>query len=106
MFVFISIVTSIIFPRHLGVRYFKLGDKANALKNFRKMCDLAIKFDEMDRITTMHSVMFEGNKFDKHTLGTTYVAKMQTKKLLSEKYPLSKDFKESDEFKEILSSLE
>lgn len=91
---------------HLGVRYFKLGDKANALKNFRKMCDLAIKFDEMDRITTMHSVMFEGNKFDKHTLGTTYVAKMQTKKLLSEKYPLSKDFKESDEFKEILSSLE
>ena len=92
--------------RHLGVRYFKLGDKANALKNFRKMCDLAIKFDEMDRITTMHSVMFEGNKFDMHTLGTTYVAKMQTKKLLSEKYPLSKDFKESDEFKEILSSLE
>ena len=91
---------------HLGVRYFKLGDKANALKNFRKMCDLAIKFDEMDRITTMHSVMFEGNKFDKHTLGTTYVAKIQTKKLLSEKYPLSKDFKESDEFKEILSSLE
>lgn len=91
---------------HLGVRYFKLGDKANALKNFRKMCDLAIKFDEMDRITTMHSVMFEGNKFDKHTLGTTYVAKMQTKKLLSEKYPLSKDFKGSDEFKEILSSLE
>lgn len=64
---------------HLGVRYFKLGDKANALKNFRKMCDLAIKFDEMDRIATMHSVMFEGNKFDKHTLGTTYVAKCRQK---------------------------
>ena len=52
---------------HLGVRYFKLGDNANAYENFRKMCDLAIKFDNMDRITTMHSVMFEGNKFDKHT---------------------------------------
>lgn len=32
--------------------------------------------------------------------------KCRQKKLLSEKYPLSKDFKESDEFKEILSSLE
>ncbi len=90
---------------HLGVRYFKLGDNANALKNFKKMCDLAIKFDNMDRITTMHSVMFEGNKFDKHTLGTTYVAKMQIKELLTEKYPLSEDFRESHEFKEIISTL-
>lgn len=90
---------------HLGVRYFKLGDNVNALESFRKMCDLAIKFDNMDRITTMHSVMFEGNKFDKHTLGTTYVAKTQIKELLTEKYPLSEDFKESDEFKEMLSNL-
>ncbi len=91
---------------HLGVRYFKLGDNANALENFRKMCNLAIKFDNMDRITTMHSVMFEGNKFDKHTLGSTYVAKMQVKELLSEKYPLSEKFKKSDEFKELIYLLE
>ncbi|MBE6820159.1 MAG: helix-turn-helix transcriptional regulator [Ruminococcaceae bacterium] len=90
---------------HLGVRYFKLGDTANALENFRKMCELAIKFDNMDRITTMHSVMFEGNKFDKHTLGSTYVAKMQIKELLTEKYPLSDEFKASAEFKEILDIL-
>ena len=90
---------------HLGVRYFKMGDNANALENFRKMCELAIKFDNMDRITTMHSVMFKGKEFDKHTLGTTYVAKMQIKELLTEKYPLSEDFKESDEFKEMLSNL-
>ena len=91
---------------HLGVRYFKLGDKVNALKNFRKMCDLAVKFDNMDRITTMHSVMFEGNKFDKHTLGTTYVAKTQIKELLTEKYPLTEDFKNMIEFKNIISLLE
>lgn len=90
---------------HLGVRYFKMGDNANALENFRKMCELAIKFDNMDRITTMHSVMFKGKEFDKHTLGTTYVAKTQIKELLTEKYPLSEDFKESDEFKEMLSNL-
>ena len=90
---------------HLGVRYFKLGDNANAFENFRKMCDLAIKFDNMDRITTMHSVMFEGNKFDKHTLGSTYVAKTHIKELLTETYPLSDDFKATDEFKKIISVL-
>lgn len=91
---------------HLGVRYFKLGDNTNAIKNFRKMCDLAIKFDNMDRITVMHSVMFEGKEFDKHTLGTTYIAKMQIKELLTEKFPLSKEFKESEDFKEMLLILE
>ena len=91
---------------HLGVRYFKLGDYNNALDNFRTMSNLAIKFDNLDRITTMHSVMFEGNEFDKHTLGTTYVAKTQIKELLTEKYPLSEEFKKSDEFKRIILTLE
>lgn len=91
---------------HLGVRCFKLGDTANAIENFQKMCELAIKFDSMDRITTMHSVMFEGKKFDKHTLGTTYIAKMHIKELLTEKYPLSEEFKNSDEFKKMISLLE
>ncbi len=91
---------------HIGVRYFKLGDNDNSLKSFRKMCELAIRFDNMDRITTMHSVMFEGNKFDKHTLGTTYVAKNRVRDLLTEEYPLSEEFKESVEFKEVLSLLD
>ena len=70
---------------HLGLMYFNLGDKLKAMDNFRKMCELAIKFDSMDRITTMHSVMFEGKRFDKQTLGTTYIAKMQVKELLTVK---------------------
>ena len=90
---------------HLGIRYFKLEDNGNAIKNFRKQCELAIQFDNLDRITTMHSVMFEGKKFDKHTLGTTYIAKMQIKELLTEKYPLSDEFKSSAEFKEIIDML-
>ena len=91
---------------HLGVRYFKLGDTTNALKNFQKMCELAIKFDNMDRITTMHSIMFEGNKFDKHTLGSTYIAKSQIRHLLTNKYPLSDEFRDSEEFKEIINYLD
>ena len=90
---------------HLGVIYFKLGDNKNAIANFRKQCELAIKFDNLDRITTMHSVMFEGKEFDKQTLGTTYIAKMQVKELLTEKYPLSDEFKSLVEFKEIIAML-
>ncbi len=91
---------------HLGVRYFNIGDNENALKNFRKMCKLAKEFDSMDRITTMHSVMFEGKTFDKYTLGSTYIATSQMKNLLTKKYPLSDEFKETKEFREIIEELD
>ena len=91
---------------HLGLRHYELGDTKNALKNFHKLSERAAKIDSMDRITVMHSVMIEGKKFDKHTLGSTYIAKMQVRELLTEKYPLSDEFKSTPEFKEILSMLE
>ncbi len=91
---------------HLGVRYAKLGENEKAIENFRKMCSLAIEFDSMDTITTMHSVMFEGKKFDKRTLGSTYVAKGQMKHLLLNRYPLSDEFRASDEFKELIKMVD
>lgn len=91
---------------HLGLRYYGIGDTEKALECFRKMSELAVRFDSMDRITVMHSVMFNGKEFDKQTLGTTYVARMQVKELLSEKYPLSEELKSTPGFKEIISVLE
>lgn len=91
---------------HMGVRYFKIGDNENAFRYFRKMCELAKQFDNMDRITTMHSVMFEGKEFDKYTLGSTYIAQSQMRSLLTKKYPLSDEFKETKEFKEIIGMLD
>lgn len=91
---------------HLGVRYFKLGNIKKALESFRKMCSLAVKFDNMDRITVMHSVMFEGKEFDKHRLGSTYIAKRRVKELLTEKYPLSEEFRKSDDFIKLIASLD
>ncbi len=91
---------------HIGVRYFNINDTENALENFRKMAELAVKFDSMDRVTTMKSTMFNGKIFDKYTLGSTYIAKSQIKHLLTEKYPLSDEIKNSDEFKEIIKFLE
>lgn len=91
---------------HVGVRCFKIGDFENALQNFRKCAELAKQFDSMDRITVMHSVMFEGKEFDKHTLGSTYIAKSHIKQLMTEKYPLSEEFKSTNEFKKIIKTLE
>ncbi len=90
---------------HLGEKYYKLNDYKSAIYNFKKSAELAIKFDSMDRITTMHSTLFEGKEFDKHTLGSTFIAKSRVKELLTQKYSLSEDFKATDEFKEILSIL-
>ena len=90
---------------HLGVRYFNIKDYKNAIINFKKSAELAIKFDSMDRITVMHSTMFEGKKFDKHTLGSTFIAKRRAKELLTKKYPLTDEFKETNEFQEIIQML-
>ena len=89
----------------LGVNHFKLNDYKNAINNFKKSAELAIKFDSLDRITTMHSTMFDGKEFDKHTLGSTFVAKNRVKKLLTKEYPLTDKFKETNEFKEIIQIL-
>lgn len=91
---------------HIGVRYAKLGDTENALLNFRKSALLAKEFDSMDRITVMHSAMFEGKEFDKHTLGSTYIAKSNVKHLLLNRYPLTEEFRNSDGFKDIVKMLE
>lgn len=90
---------------HLGVRYCRLSDVQNALLCFEKMCDLATEFDSMDRITVMHSTLFEGKAFDKYTLGSTYSAKKRVRTLLTEKYPLPDAFKASGEFKRIVEKL-
>lgn len=91
---------------HLGVKYFELGDCENALQSFRKCAELARQFDGLDRITVMRSALFNGKEFDKHTLGSTYIAKSQIKNLMTEKYPLSDEFKSTDGFKEIIKMLE
>ena len=90
---------------YLGLAYYKSGDNKKAIEYFKKMCQLAIQFDSMDRITVMNSVMFKGKEFDKFTLGSTFVAKSRVKELLTKTYPLSDRFKETEEFKEIISML-
>lgn len=91
---------------HLGHLYFESGNKEKALENLKMSALLAKKFDEMDRITTMHSKFFNGREFDKHTLGSTYIASTRMYELMTERYSLTDEFKETKEFKEILKILD
>ena len=89
----------------LGWLYFEKGDEEKALHNLRRSAELAVKFDSLDRITTLHSTVFEGKKFDKHELGSTFIAKSWMKENILN-YPLSDAFRSTPQFKEILSLLE
>ena len=90
----------------LGWFYFEKGDTEKALQNLRRSAELAAEFDSLDRITTMHSTLFEGKTFDKHDLGSTFIAKSWMKELMTKRYPLSDEFKSTPEFKEIIKILE
>ncbi len=88
----------------LGYFYFQKGDKEKALLNLRESAELAIKFDSLPRITTLHSTLLDGKRFDKHELGSNFIAKSWIKETI-EGYPLSDDFKNMPEFKEIMDIL-
>lgn len=89
---------------NLGCLYFEKGDLEKSLENLKKSAELAKEFDSLDRITIMHSSLFDGRKFDKHKLGSTYSACSDLKNFL-EQYLLSDDFKNSKEFREIVNNL-
>lgn len=90
---------------HLGELYFKLGNTEKALENLRKSAELAKQFDELPQISERHSLLFEGSTFDKNVLGSTHIASSRMKMLMTERYPLSDEFKASKEFKEIIEML-
>lgn len=90
---------------HLGHLYFQSGDNKNALKNLKICAELAKKFDNLPEITVHTSMLLDGREFNKNTLGSTYIACSHMKRLMLENYPLSVEFKNSDEFKDIIRIL-
>lgn len=90
---------------YLGYFYVKTGNNEKGIKAFKKEAELAKQFDALERITVMHSTFFEGRTFDKHTLGSTFVASSRVKYLLEEKYPLPDEFKATPEFGEIIDMI-
>ncbi len=91
---------------YIGVKRYIDGDYDMALEYFRRMCVLAAKYDELPDITTHTSDILEGLEFDKRrTLLGKKSMKECVKRNLTKNYPLSEDFKNSDEFLKILSLL-
>ena len=89
---------------HLGHFYFAIGDNENALKNLRMSAVLAGKYDELPDVSERSAQFFEGMHYEKAHQGKTMRQRM--KYLMTEKYPLSDDFKSAAGFREILSLLE
>ncbi len=64
-----------------------------------------MKFDGLENATVIESKLFNGRKFDKNDPGIGYSAVSRAKRLLTEKYSLSDDFKATREFREIIEML-
>lgn len=89
---------------HLGHLYHENGDDTNAIKNLEKCACLAREYDNLPETTQRSAQFFENRTFSKTQRGKTMCQRM--KYLMTEKYPLSEDFKATDEFRAILSALE
>lgn len=91
---------------YLGVKKYLKGDKDGAIKCFEQEVRLAKDFDSLPDVSVCTSPVVRGATFEKNKthLGTE---KMQhrVKYLLSERYPLSEDFRENPQFIKLLNSI-
>lgn len=89
----------------MAMQHYQKNDFENAFAKLRKAAELAVKFDSLDRFTVMHSPLFEGKIFDKHTCNSDFTAREKLKEYMLNGYGFSDDFKFTVQFKEILSVL-
>lgn len=95
---------------YLGVIKHYNGDDKGALECFRKEAELAVKYKDLPNITTHTSYLVEGLEFNKENAfngGYDNIAHAIKNALLNNNaYPLSDEFRATDEFKEIIDMLE
>lgn len=89
---------------NLGHMYFEKGDTENAVKYLTKCAQTAKKHDNLPPENEHHSLFMEGSVYRKTKYGKTMCDRM--KKHFISSYPLSDEFKSTDEFKKIIEILE
>ncbi|MBR6567347.1 MAG: helix-turn-helix transcriptional regulator [Clostridia bacterium] len=89
-----------------SVFYYRKGDWDNALRSLKRTAELAVKFDSLDRCSTMHSPLFNGHIFDKDAKDRDFVAIRHIRNNMLNDYGFSDEFKATPEFREIISMLE
>lgn len=94
---------------YLGVIKHHNGDDEGALECFRKEAELALKYEAMPDITTHTSYLVEGLEFNKANAfagGYDSIAQAIKRALLDNNaYPLSDEFRSTDEFRKIIEML-
>lgn len=89
---------------HLGHLYHEIGEDASAIRNLEKCAHFAKEYDNLPETTTRSAQFFENRTFTKTERGKTMCQRM--KFLMTEKYPLSDEFKNTAEFRKILSEFD
>lgn len=92
---------------YLGVKKHMKGNDEQAIKCFERCVELAKRFDELPKISVHTSFLLEGAEFDKTktSLGINRMTD-RMKFLFLNRYPLSDEFKEREDFKKLLAKLE
>lgn len=92
---------------YLGVIRHNNGDDKGALEAFRKEAELALKYEAMPEVTTHTSYLVEGLEFNKASAfsgGYENIADA-IKNALLKGYPLSDEFRATEEFKAVVDML-
>ena len=88
----------------LGRMYCENGDTNKGLEHLRKCAEHAKKHDELPEETTHNSMLLNGAIYKKTKFGKTMCERMKDNFL--NKYNLSEDIKNAEEFKAVISILE
>lgn len=90
----------------LAELYFKNGNIEKAYDSLELCAESANRFDAMDKVTIMQSAMFNGRKFDKNILGSTFIASTRVlEDITSQKFDIPDEHKQSERFQNIVNFL-
>lgn len=89
---------------HLGHLHFQIGENEKALEYLKTSAEYAKKYDQLPHVTERTAQFFENRTYEKTLRGKTMCERMKI--LMTERYPLTEEFKSTPEFKEILNILE
>ena len=81
----------------LGLYYFEIGDNKNSIENLTLAAEYAIEFDRHKDAESIYRYYECENEFKEKNMSA------RTKELFTVHYPLSEEFKETEEFKKVLS---
>ena len=88
---------------HLGYLWAESGNNEKAFHNLEQSARYAKEYDNMEQLTERNAQFFENRTYEKTLRGKTMCERM--KFLMTERYPLSAEFKATDEFKKIIEIL-